>query len=862
MQFAGDNESILIVDDDVISIELLISALQDKFAIKVAASGQAAIDIVASQFPPSIILLDIMMDHMDGYEVLQKLKNSITDFNIPVIFLTERNTTEDETKGLELGAVDYIFKPFCLASLSAKIKNHLDLVRQRNFIKSLAAEQHKVIVNSSRDFAKKSERQEVAIKQHLDTIKQNEFRLRLALAASHMELWDWDMVTGKFIRSTQDNPLLLPTMGLVTDFDLLFSHVYEKDRSKVTLKLQQHLSGETEHFSAEYRIQSPNESGVNKWLWVHDIGKIIKTDAVENPVRMIGTIKDIGHRKVAEEKLSLLAKTYENTSDGVWIADSDWQVKMVNQSFATITGYSEEDVIDKRITVAPFYKKKRAFEYQLKQSLTQSGHWSSELADTKKNGDSYIQELNVYCIVNDSGDVSHYVGVFSDITMRKRTEYELRKLTNNDALTGLPNKTFFNQYVETRISSSKAKGDLLAVLLIDLDNFKNINDSLGHALGDELLRKIAFRLNTFKRPKETLARVGGDEFCLLIESADSVNTVASIAQGLLEEIQHTIVLNEHEIIVTASIGITIFPSDMQNDSSLMSNADTAMYAAKNKGRNCYQFFTSTMNKEAVEHLQLESDLRKAIENHELIVFYQPKMNSRTEQCIGAEALVRWQSPERGLVGPNQFIPLAEETSLIIPLGEYVLREACLQQKAWVDSGLTSGRVAVNLSVKQFKQVNLISRIEQIIKETGLNPRYLELEITESSIIEDLEQAISIMEEIRALGIHLAIDDFGTGYSSLSYLKRFPVNTLKIDRSFVTDMMSSEEDSKIVESIIGLGHCLGLQVIAEGVETKEQADILRSLNTDYFQGFYYSKPVAAEMFESDVLRRNIPLRGAN
>ena len=851
MNATDDTESVLIVDDDVISIELLISALQSAFSIKVAASGQAAIDIVTSEYPPSIILLDIMMDHMDGYAVLKELKEKDPEFNIPVIFLTERNSPEDETKGLELGAVDYIFKPFCLASLSAKVKNHLDLVRQRNFIESLATEQKKKLDENHRDFTRTNERHEVAIKQHLDTIKQNEMRLRLALTASNTELWDWDLTTGTIIRSTQDRPLPLPASGFESNLDEFFLHIHDKDKERVKQVLRQHLIGETEQFSVEYRIRTEEDS--DNWIWVHDIGKLVNTEEPGKPIRMIGTIKDVSARKVAEEKLNLLAKTYENTSDGVWVVDSNWQLIMTNASFTTITGYQESDVINHKITVAPFYINNNDLENQLKQSLAETGHWASELSDTRKDGNIYMQELNVYNITNEMGDISHYVGVFSDITLRKRTEYELRKLTNNDALTGLPNKTFFNKYVETRVESSKLKGDLLAVLLIGLDDFKKINDSLGHAIGDELLRKIAFRLNRFKQQKEILARVGGDEFSLLIESGDSVNAVASVAQGLLEIIQQPIILKEHEIIITSSIGITIFPGDVLNGESLMSNADTAMYAAKNKGRNCYRFFTSTMNKEAVAHLKLESDLRKAIEKHELIVYYQPKVDANTEQCVGSEALVRWLSPDRGLVAPNDFIPFAEATSLIIPLGEYVLREACLQQKAWVSAGLTTGRVAVNLSAKQFKQVNLISTIKRVLEETDLDPSHLELEITESSIIDDLEQAISIMQEIRDLGIELAIDDFGTGYSSLSYLKRFPVNTLKIDRSFITEMMSHEEDGKIVESIIGLGHCLSLKIIAEGVETKAQAEILRSLNADFFQGFYYSKPVAADIFEAKILR---------
>jgi len=432
-----------------------------------------------------------------------------------------------------------------------------------------------------------------------------------------------------------------------------------------------------------------------------------------------------------------------------------------------------------------------------------------------------------------------------EVKERVRSEEQVQYLAYHDGLTSLPNRGLFSKILNHGISQAHRRKKELAVLFIDLDRFKNINDTLGHEAGDSLLQEVGKRLKQCLRDSDTVARLGGDEFVVLLEELDDPKHVSVVAHKILTTLVKPFTTLGQEFRVTASIGISTYPTDGEDEQSLMKNADIAMYRAKEEGKNNFQFYSKELNEHSFERLTMESNLRRALERDEFELHYQPKVDLRTGRITGVEALLRWHHPDLGMVAPVQFIPMAEETGLIVPIGKWVLRTACRQQKAWQDQGLPRLSVAVNLSARQFSDENLLQDITSIVKESGMDPTLLELEITESMLMNNVEKAIQTLDALNDMGIRLAIDDFGTGYSSLSTLKRFPINTIKVDRSFIRDLPGGADDKAITEAIIAMGRALSMTVIAEGVETKEQADYLRGQSCDEFQGFYFNKPMPAD-----------------
>jgi diguanylate cyclase (GGDEF)-like protein len=428
---------------------------------------------------------------------------------------------------------------------------------------------------------------------------------------------------------------------------------------------------------------------------------------------------------------------------------------------------------------------------------------------------------------------------------RRQAEERVRHLAHYDELTGLPNRSMFNEQLARALTLARRYSKPLAVLFIDLDRFKIINDTLGHDAGDRVLTEIAERLHGCLRDSDTVGRLGGDEFVVLIEELPEPMHVAAVAQKILAAVAAPFILEAQEFHVTASIGISTYPEDSEDISTLLKNADIAMYRAKEQGKNNYQFYSAQMNVHSIERLALESNLRRALERNEFLLYYQPKIDISSGRVTGVEALIRWQQPGKALLAPGQFIPLAEETGLIVPIGEWVLKTACARCKLWQKQGLQPLRVAVNLSARQFAHESLLQDVARILTQTGLDPSFLELEITESMVMHKPEQAVALLNELKAMGIHLSIDDFGTGYSSLNYLKRFPIDSLKIDRLFIRDIPADTDDAAITRAIISMAHSLRLKVIAEGVETAEQLRFLREHGCDEMQGYHFSPPLPEE-----------------
>lgn len=558
-------------------------------------------------------------------------------------------------------------------------------------------------------------------------------------------------------------------------------------------------------------------------------------------------VRDLTKRRQAGVAALSAVSVLEHTLQGIMITGPEGTIQYVNQAFVLATGYSAAEAVGQNPRFLQSGWHNSDFYTLMWDEIRASGSWSGEIWNRRKNGEIYPEWLNIVAVHDETGEIIRYAALFSDMSKLKQDEALMHHQTYHDTLTGLPNRILFMDRLALAVADAERLGLKAAVMFLDIDRFKLINDTLGHDVGDRLLQEIAQRLTDAMRDRDTVCRLGGDEFTVIMENIVDSEDAMLMAQLILDTFMVPFCIADHEFFVTPSIGVALYPDDGLVIDTLAKNADTAMYRAKEHGNN-YQLYSPAMNSQAKERLNLENDLRRALDRGEFVVHYQPQMHISTGQIIGMEALVRWNHHRRGLIPPVEFIPLAEETGLIVQIGEWVLRTACLQSKQWLDSGYSGLRVAVNLSARQFQQKNIVEMVERILSETGLPGEMLELEITESVAMRHVDHAIAILEQLKQLGVQISIDDFGTGYSSLSYLKKFPIQTLKIDKSFVHDISDSQDDGAIAASVIVMAHSLKLNVIAEGVETEEQLDFLRERDCDEFQGFLFSGPLTAEKFE--------------
>ncbi len=543
-----------------------------------------------------------------------------------------------------------------------------------------------------------------------------------------------------------------------------------------------------------------------------------------------------------QEELNLYATVFTNASEGMTITDADARIIAVNPAFTFITGYTLEEVGGQTPAVLGSGRQDEAFYRDMWATLNRDGQWQGEIWNRRRDGEIFPEWLSITAVPNSSGDTpSHYIGIFSDITDRKAAEARIHHLAHHDALTNLPNRTLLQDRLDQAILQSRRRERHAAVLFIDLDRFKPINDTLGHEVGDALLTQVARRCQRAVRETDTVARHGGDEFVVVLPELDNAQDAAVLARKLLAALGEPYRLGEHELTVTASIGIALYPEDGQSASMLLRNADAAMYGAKADGRNAFQFYSAELNTASLGELLLENQLRGALDRDELVLFYQPKVDGRSGQLAGAEALLRWRHPELGLLAPGRFVPAAEESGLIVPIGEWVLRSACRQMRAWLDAGLQPPPVAVNLSAQQLAHQDLVALVHDALSSHRLPAGMLELELTETMLMRDVDHTIEVLARLRAMGVRLAIDDFGSGYSSLAYLKLFEVDVLKIDRSFVNDIRSDGAEGTIAAAVIALAHSLGQQVVAEGVENDYQRDFLARHHCDQFQGYLFGRP---------------------
>ena len=553
-------------------------------------------------------------------------------------------------------------------------------------------------------------------------------------------------------------------------------------------------------------------------------------------------IEDLTQEKAAREELLLARKVFEVNSEAIMVTDTHNHIVQVNSAFEKITGYSEAEVFGRDPKLLGSGRHDSSFFQGMWQALVERGHWSGEIWDKRKDGSEYPKWVRIDTIRDAEKNITHYVTVFSDISERKASEERIRYLAQHDALTGLPNRFTLAVHLEHALAKAERTNDKVCLMFIDLDNFKTINDTLGHHAGDLLLCEVARKISSSVRKSDIVARIGGDEFVVVIEGTLLAADAGQVAQKIIDQLSEAIPIEGHDLHTTPSIGIGIYPEDGDTCENLMKNADVAMYHAKSAGRNNYQFYAEHMNQAAAIRIQMEARLRAALTGDEFKLHFQPQIDLKTGKISGIEALIRWENAELGTVSPGSFIPLAEEIGLIVPISEWVLRTACRTAKNWLDAGIEFGCMSINISPQQFRQRDFPQRLEQIMRETGLTAKHLELEITESTIMETAEVTVAVLMRLKELGLALAVDDFGTGYSSLAYLKRFPIDRLKIDRSFVMDLETDPSDAAIASAVIALAHSLGLRVVAEGVETQGQSDFLSRQGCDSVQGYFYSKPV--------------------
>lgn len=667
------------------------------------------------------------------------------------------------------------------------------------------------------------------------SIRASEERLKLALWASGDGMWDWNIKENRVYRTNMD-----ASIPQWSSHHLLHESIHPEDREKFKYELAEHLQGRTPFFEVEYRI----ERSPGNWVWILERGKVVESDGNQQAIRMTGTSRNITSRKLIENELILSSQVLNSMNEAVVVASLDYRIRSVNPAFCAITGYTERQICDKYLVHLAYSRQQRGLFNNIEQQLLRHKHWAGEIWIRNKGRKALLVWLEINQVIDIKGETSHFVAVFTDITERKKAEEDLRFLASFDTLTGLPNRTLFQDRLNHAISQAHRSNNIVALLFLDLDRFKHINDSMGHHIGDLLLKAVARRLQNAVREGDTVARLGGDEFTIILEGVAKTKAATLISEKVLRAFQAPFLLDDKSLTISTSIGISLYPNDADNADSLIKFADTAMYHAKSLGRNNFQFYTHELNEMATRHVQLEAGLKQAIARNELSLVYQPKFSLRDGSLTGLEALLRWHHAELGPISPVEFIPLAEETGIINQIGLWVINHACQQLAQWNELGFTDFSMAINLSARQLK-ADIISTIEVALAVSGLPAKSLELELTESMIMGNPQESVTILAKLKALGLTIAVDDFGTGYSSLSYLKRFPIDTLKIDREFVRDITNDPDDAAMTSAIIALAHSLELNVVAEGVETQEQLNFLALQGCDQVQGFLLSKPLSAK-----------------
>ncbi|MBM7868083.1 EAL domain-containing protein [Heliobacterium gestii] len=802
---------ILVADDDRAMRLLVRRALEkDGYAVIEAEDGAAALETY-EKAEPDIVLMDVLMPGMDGFAVCAALQKLPRNRRVPVLMITGLEDDASVEKAFASGATDYITKPLHWAVLRQRVRRLL-LARQTE--KNLSARETQLSAVAS------------ALGEGL-IVLDAEGRLTLINPEAERLLgWSMAELLGRnvhpIIHNRRYEGALLPESDCPVLKTIDDGKTYRSDEEYFTRK----------------------------------DGALFPVSLVSTPLRVndriigaVAAFRDISERKEVEEKLLLAAKVIENTTEGIMITDAKGIIQSVNPAFCRSTGYTESESIGNNPRLLKSGRHDGQFYRKMWCSMQESGQWQGEIWNRRKSGELYAAWLTVSAIKDSHGRTTQYAAVFSDMTEDRRNQERIKHQAYHDALTDLPNRLLFIDRLSQALAQANRNHHMLAVLFLDLDRFKQINDTYGHALGDLLLQGVAGRLRSAVRDSDTVARLGGDEFTILLPQISTVEDAAKVAQKILCSFRHPWTFEGiPPFCTTTSIGIAVYPSDGEEAETLMHNADAAMYRAKEQGRNHYQLYTPELNAWAFERLAMETRLRRALENREFLLYYQPKVEAATRKRCALEALIRWQHPDLGLVSPMEFLRLAEDTGLIVPIGLWSLEEACSRNKAWQDAGLPPVKVAVNLSARQLQHPNLIPTVKRALQASGLSPDWLELEISEENILHFADVAPLVLGKLKALGVALTMDQFGKHNSRITLLQKLPVDTVKIAAPLIVDLAVSHDARASVKAMIALAHSLSLRVAVDGVGTQEQYDYLRAAGCDELQGHYFSEPLGAEEIE--------------
>jgi diguanylate cyclase (GGDEF)-like protein/PAS domain S-box-containing protein len=792
---------ILIVDDDRFMRDTFRDALESAgFETSVAADGETAIAAFI-QLQPDLVLLDLIMPGKDGFETCRELRAIRGGEYTPVLMITGLGDAGSVRSAFEAGATDFITKP---------VNPDLLVYRIRYMLRASM---------STKKLAK------------------SESRLANAQRIARLGNWEWDPVTGSLWGSEETFRLLgIETGHALSNLESLLDAVYAPDRELVERGLANAWEKRAP-CGLEFRVKLPDEG----FRIVCMQGEEAEPAPGKTP-RLEGTIQDITVIRHVEERLVMLKEAVDSLPIGIAISDVNNRIVYANPAEAEMHGYPIEALINRDVRDL---KGLNLDHTVIPEKIGNSGVWRRETFNLREGAEEFPVQLSSIAVRNGDGKCLGMVTACEDITSRKKVEENIRRLAFFDSLTGLPNRSAFIDRLQQALALAQREGRQVALLFLDLDNFKDVNDAQGHDFGDRLIREVAERLSSCMRESDSLARLGGDEFVIVLTSLGEEESAASAARRLLAIFDRPFLMECRQIYSSASIGIALYPDDGLDADTLFKCADTAMYHAKTEGKADFRFFSPEMNRRVMRRVALESSLRRGMENREFFLHYQPLWDLKESRILGVEALLRWQSPELGPLMPSEFIPFAEGSGQIIPLGEWALRAACIQAREWAVAGLGELKMAVNISGLQFRQPGFMEMVGKIIRETGIEPHALELEFTESVVMEHADKTIDTLRGLKKMGLRLSIDDFGTGYSSLSYLKHFPIDRIKIDRSFVADLDHSRDAASIIEAIIFLAHSLNLKVVAEGVETGAQLHFLKTRDCDEVQGFHLAMPMSAE-----------------
>jgi diguanylate cyclase (GGDEF)-like protein/PAS domain S-box-containing protein len=810
--------SILYIEDDE-SLAQLVKRRISKVGHQVllAQGGRSALETVNNQ-QFDLLIIDYQLPEFNGLQLIEQLTGLNSD--TPIIMVSGQNDIHVAVQALNLGCMDYLIKDGLA---------YLDLLPVR--IQTVL-----------------ERRQLLLQKQHAESESQKA-QASLARAQHLAKIGNWEWIAGE--NSAWWSEEEFEIFGLnknnypdgVSLKDYLHC-IHPDDRNMVVAMEEKALQGQTIEF--DYRLLLAE----NELRWIHAIinAEIDDTNFVR---RFYGTSQDITDKRESEYQLMLAQRVFDSTTEAIMIADAKTKVLSVNPAFTRITGYQPEEILGQKTSYLKSGKHDASFYQSMWETLNKKGAWSGEIWNRNKQGEIYPEWLSISVIFNHHGEIDQYVSIFSDISQHKKAEKIIEYQANYDALTDLPNRNLFNDRLTSAVKRADRDKNKLALLFIDLDRFKWVNDTMGHRTGDQLLQETAKRLSGTIRDSDSVSRLGGDEFTIVLNDLTNALDAEVTAEKILAQLALPYQLDEKEVFISGSIGITIYPDDAQDIESLYRTADTAMYAAKESGRNRFSFFTATMQKQAEDRLFLLNELQAAIKNQDFQLCYQPVMHAASGEVYGAEALLRWKHRELGFISPAEFIPLAEETGLIQPLGEWVITEALSQMKKWQDAGYKL-HIAVNKSSKQFQSDECAEDLTSQIDALGVEAEYLTVEITETVLMEQSRLLTDLLSNYRKNGLKVSLDDFGTGYSSLSYLRQFPFDVLKIDRSFIQNINENKEDATLVETIMLMGHNLGLTVLAEGVETEEQRQFLVERGCNLIQGYLFSPAISAHDFEQQYL----------